>query len=267
MKKLLLFLFALTFVFATFAQQWQIKNYSVGYRLFEYGSKGNNPLTISNFFKDPDSYNNFLNNFPYNKLTGNPSITYLHTFYLNAEIGKQNGLTNFWKKHSLQFGLFLTEFDKRSVGSLSNITYPLNDTTLLESLYSLQHQHQFLGINAGINRYFKLGTNFQIRIGIHAQAAYTMINRYQQQLDTILVGPQIGVIKTTQKLPTLKGSKYVQTQIMIPIGFEYAFTKNKNYAVRLEFNLGMVDNRYRMKTFYDREAHGVGVWFIYKPHH
>lgn len=267
MKKLILFLFALILLISAFPQQWQIKNYSAGYRVFEYGSKGNNPLTVSNFLKDPDSYNKFLNTSSFNVLRGSGGITYLRTFYLNTEIGKQNGLTTFWKKHSLQFGLSLTEFDKRSVGSLSNITYPFNDTTLLESIYSLQHQHQFLGINAGINRNFKLGTNFQIRIGIHAQAAYTIMNRYQQQLDTILVGPQIGVIKTTQKLPTLKGRKYVQTQIMIPIGFEYAFTKKKNYAVRLEFDFGIVDNRYRMKNFYDREAHGAGIWFIYKPDH
>ncbi len=266
MKKLTLFLFASTFSFTVFAQQWKIINYSAGYRLFEYGSKGNNPLTVGNFLKEPENYNTFLNNFSYNQLTGNPSITYLHTYYLNAEIGKQNGLTNFWKKHHLQFGLFLTEFDRRSTGTISNVTYQLNsDTSRIAYQYSLKHQHQFLGINTGINRRFKVAKNFQLLLGLHLQTGYTIRNQYKQQIDTLIYGPQIGWLQSTTKMPELKGRNYFQTHVMIPIGFEYAFTKKKNYAVRLDFNLGIVDNRYRMKNFYDREAHGAGIWFIYKP--
>ncbi|RXK59772.1 hypothetical protein ESA94_11985 [Lacibacter luteus] len=265
MKKLILFLFALILLITAFPQQWQIKNYSAGYRVFEYGSKGNNPLTISNFLKDPDSYNNFLNNFPYNELTGNPSTTNLHSFYLNAEIGKQKGRTNFWKKHNIQFGLFLTEYDGRRTGTISNVTYQLNsDTSRIAYQYSITHRHQFLGINIGFNRRFTLAKNFQLLLGLHLQTGYTIRNRYKQQIDTLIYGTQIGWLQTTTKMPDLKGRKHFQTQAMIPIGFEYAFTKKKNYAVRLEFDFGIVDNRYRMKKFYDREAHGAGIWFIYK---
>ena len=266
MKQLILFLFASTFSFTVFAQQWKIINYSAGYRLFEYGSKGSNPTTLGVFMKDPESYNQFLNNFPYNGIYGNPQITYLHTFYLNAEIGRQNGLTNFWKKHRLQLGIFLTEMDKREAGSIEDVRYFLNaDTTRIAHQYSLQHKHQFLGINAGINRRFALAKNFQLLLGLHLQTGYTIRNQYKQQIDTLIYGPQIGWLQSTKKMPELKGRNYFQTHVMIPIGFEYAFTKKKNYAVRLDFNLGIVDNRYRMKNFYDREAHGAGIWLMYSP--
>jgi hypothetical protein len=263
-----MFTFALIIGLAASSQQWNITNYNFGYRIFEYASKGNNPTTTGAFMKDPEKYNQFLSNFPYNGIFGNPQITYLQTFYLNAEIGKQNGLTNFWRKHRLQFGLFFTELDKRETGSIENVRYFLNaDTTRIAYQYSLKHRHQFLGLNAGINRRFTLSKNFQLLLGLHLQTGYTIRNRYKQQIDTLIYGPQIGWLQTTTKMPDLKGRKYFQTQAMIPIGFEYAFTKKKNYAVRLEFDLGIVDNRYRMKNFYDREAHGAGIWFIYKPDH
>lgn len=167
------------------AQQRIIKNYSAGFRIFEYSSIGNNPTTLAPQLKDPASYLYTLNNFSYNSLHGNPSIAYMKNFYLNVELRGRDTLTRFWKKNSIQAGILMTNRLSRSVGAIEDIQYDfLPELIRRNKKYSYTEQIQFLGANIGFNRRFKMSRNVQFLLGLQVQGSFAVVHNYKQQLDS-----------------------------------------------------------------------------------
>jgi hypothetical protein len=247
------------------AQQWRIKSYNTGYRIFEISAVGNNPITIIPLLKDPVAYESFLNTITINSLSGNPEITPYKTFYINAEFKKDSALSRFWEKHSLQGGLHFTTRISQYAGAVANEEYFLSpDTVFYRDTYSLVKFQQFLGVNIGLNRRFNISQRLSFLIGLHAQGSFAIIHHYQQRWDSSVYTPTGGWDTKTTHLPNLKGKNFFQWQIMMPLGLEYEFKKEK-FLVRLELNAGVVGSRYRPKNFAASEAHGIGIWLIYKP--
>jgi hypothetical protein len=58
--------------------------------------------------------------------------------------------------------------------------------------------------------------------------------------------------------------EFFQWQVMVPLGLEYEFYQKK-FGIRLEVAPGIVGSRYRRKSFAAREAHGAGIWLLYRP--
>lgn len=248
------------------AQQSFIKNYSVGFRIFEYSSVGNNPTTLAPQLKDPVSYLYTLNNFSYNSLYGNPYIAYMKNFYLNVEMRGRDSLSRFWKKNSIQAGILMTNRLSRSVGAVEDIQYDsFPDFIRRNKKYSYTEQIQFLGVNIGFNRRFKLSRNVQFLLGLQVQGSFAVHHNYKQQLDSTAFKYGIGLIydKSTP-LNDLKGKQYFQWQAMIPLGLEVNIYKQE-FFMRLEAMLGIIGNSTRDKINADKQAHGVGIWLVYEP--
>src|SRR5215213_6243215 len=137
----LVLVFTLFSVFAN-AQKLTLKNYSIGYRIFELDAVGNNPTTIAPLLKEPIAYNNYLATIKYNSLFGNPVILNLSTFYVNSEWYKPEYISRFWKKHSIQGGLLITSRITKWAGAIGDETY-FPDTANHINMYSLTQKLQF----------------------------------------------------------------------------------------------------------------------------
>lgn len=245
-------------------QRLQIKNYGVAYRVFEMNSVGNNPTTISELLKDPVSYQNFLNTINYNSLYGNPGIQQLHTFYFTVEWKVDSPLSLFWKKHTIQAGLLITNRVVQEAGAVARQGFSYSpDTVRYEDKYSLLKKQQFLGGQVGINRRFNISKKLQFFSGLHVQGSFAIVHHYQQQLDSSTYAPGRGWNIVTTRMPNLKGKNFFQWQAMLPLGLEYDIHQKKLF-LRLELNVGMVGSRYRPTTFAEREAHGIGLSLIYR---
>lgn len=264
MRTLILMAFAIT-CFTSNAQRLSIKNYSIGYRTFGIDGVGNNPTTIAPFLKDPWTYQNFLNQIHYNSLWGNPGVQLLHDYCFNVELSKNSPDSRFWKKHTIQLGVFISNQSKKGNMALANerVVISSNDTTLFVDKYSIVQKQQFAGINAGINKRIILTKQLQFLTGFHLQGGIAFLHRYNQQLDSSNYYHQNWTTKTT-KLPDLKGRNFFQWRAMIPLGVELNAYK-KEIFIRAELDLGIAGDRYRKESFANKEAHGYGVWLIYKP--
>jgi hypothetical protein len=246
-------------------QKLQINNYSISYRLFEMNSVGNNPTTIPALLKDRYSYQNFLSTTNYNILYGNPGVQQLHTIYFTAEWKVDSSLSLFWKKHTLQAGLLITNKIAQSAGAVANERFSYSpDTVLHEDRYSLLKNQQFLGGQIGLNRRYHISKKFQLFSGLHLQGSFAVVHHYEQQLDSITFAPTRGWTSNTSRLPHLKGKNFFQWQAMIPLGMEYDIHQ-KDFYIRLEIIVGIVGSRYRPKTFAAKEAHGIGLSLVYLP--
>jgi hypothetical protein len=254
-------------LFSTFhanAQKLRLKDYSVGYRIFEIDAVGNNPTTISPLLKEPVAYDNYFANIKYNSLWGNPEILHLNTFYVNAEWYRHESASRFWKKHTIQAGLLLTSKITKWAGAVADERYYSPDTISHVYKYSVTQNLQFFGANAGVNRRFTISKKLEFIAGLQAQGSFALVHRFRQQWDSSAYTPGSGWKTNNTQLPNIKGKNFFQWQVMVPLGLEYALYKKK-FFIRLEVNAGIVGSKYRPKTASYKEAHGAGIWFIYQP--
>jgi hypothetical protein len=258
------------FVFSTVcskAQHFQLKNYGAGYRMFEINSVGNSPLTIAPFLKDPLPYQAYINSIQYNGLYGNPGIEILRNYYLTAEWDKNSPESRFWKKHTIQLELLVSNRLRKDNMALLNERFVVspNDTTLFRDTYSLVQKQQFFGAGIGLNRRIKISNKLQFLTGLHLQGSLALVHHYHQQWDSSSYHHQTRTTKTTI-LTDLKGKNFFQWQAMIPLGIEISVYK-KTIFLRAELEAGIVGSRYRKSNFSKKEAHGVGLWVIYQLRH
>jgi len=247
------------------SQKPGIKNFSIGYRVFEINPAGNNPITIAPLLKDPVAYQNFLSTINYNNLYGNPGIQQFHTFYLNTELQVDSAVSRFWKKHTLQAGIHFTNHLTQSTGALADQHYTYSpDTVLHDNRYSLMKNQQFFGGQTGINRRLNISKKLKAILGLHVQGSFAIMHYYQQQWDSSTHSSSQGSKTQTTSLPDLHGKNFFQWQAMLPLGLEYPIYQRKLF-LRLELYLGIVGGRYRHKTFSANEAHGAGLSIIYQP--
>jgi hypothetical protein len=247
------------------AQKLKLENYSIGYKAFETKSYGTNPFSAAQYLEDPYSYINFINSIPYNGLNGSGGILNLKTFYFSTEWKFDTPDSRFWKKHTIQAGLLLTTKSNSSAGSLENKFDTYSPGRIINShKYTLNKEEQFLGLQLGLNRRFKLGKQLQFVTGLHAQGSFSIVHKYKQSLDTSTYTTANGWQTKTTPLPDLKGKNVFQWQAMIPFGFEQQLNK-KGLYLKLEFLFGIVGSKFRQPTFAEREAHGFGFALIYKP--
>jgi hypothetical protein len=263
-SKLLLLLFS-TISMGTKAQQWKIKNYHAGYRIFEVSSVGNNPYSITPLLKDPLAYQDYLNTISVTSLNGSPGIMPLHTLYVNAEWQNDSALSRFWKKTTIQAGLLLTTRIRQGAGAIGDenfVTSP--DTVLYRNMYALTKNQQFFGANMGLNRRFTISKKLSFLTGIHAQGSFALVHHYQQSWDSSTYKP--GGVRNTKKtyMPDLKGKNFFQWQLMVPLGLEYEFVKDR-FFIRVEVAAGIIGSNYRPKDISAKEAHGAGLWLVYQP--
>jgi hypothetical protein len=251
--------------FAVKAQEWKIKSYNLGYRIFEVNSVGNNPNTIAPLLKEPAEYLNYLSTIKSTSLYGNPGVLQLHTFYVNAEWQKNNSLLRFWKKYTLQMGILVTTKINQDAGAIGDESYPsATDTVRRRNMYSLRKNQQFIGTNVGVNRRFAISNKLKFLTGLHLQGSFAIVHNYQQRWDssTFYSGGEWKT-KTTQ-LPDLKGRNFFQWQLLVPLGLEYELRKEQLF-IRFELDAGIIGSQYRPKNFATKEAHGAGIWLVYVP--
>lgn len=256
------------------AQRLALKNYSLGYRVFEVESVAGTPLTLGRFLQDPYSYYKYLDGIAYTKIAGGGgAIQRVPMLYFTAELHKPAAAARFWQKHTVQVGVVLSrqiELAGLAVGNEEFLPSPNkpNDYTYYTNTYSLAQQQQFLGATLGLNRRFRLLNRLQFLAGLHGQGSVALLHRYKQQWDstTLVVQNSQAVRRETQtsQLPSLKGKNYFQWQLLVPLGLEAAVYKQE-VLVRLEANLGIVGNVYKAKDLASREGHGLGLWLIYQP--
>ena len=258
-------LFSLIVSYTANSQKIEIKNFSIGYRVFEISPVGNNPITIVPLLKDPVAYQNFLRTINYNNLYGNPGIQQLHTFYISTELQVDSPVSRFWKKHTLQTGIHFTAPLVQSAGALADQHYTyLPDTVLHDNQYSLVKNQQFFGAQAGINRRFNISKKLKAVAGLQVQGSVAIVHYYQQQWDSSTYSSNQGLKTHVSSLPNLNGKNFFQWQAMIPLGFEYPIYQRKLF-LRLEFCIGIIGGRYRPKDFSANEAHGAGISIIFQP--
>jgi len=244
------------------AQNLKIKNFSIGWRIFEINAVGNNPTTITPFLNEPVSYENYLRNIKYNSLFGNPGVLNVQNFYINAEWYKIKPLSRFWKKYTLQAGLLTNKITKPAGAIADEGFYYSTDTSKYVNKYSLTQKLQFFGANVGINRRINISKKLQFITGLHVQGSLALLHYYKQQWDSSTYSPSNGWKTNTTQLQHLKGKNFFQWQLMVPLGLEYEVYK-KQFYIRIEVDAGIVGSKYIGKTFADKEAHGAGIWFIY----
>lgn len=247
------------------AQHFRIKNYSAGGRVFEISGVGNNPTTIAHLLKDPATYKNYLNSIEYNSISGNPGIQIFRNYYINAELYKNTPLSRFWKRYSIQVGFLLSNKLAKDGMAVSNqkFVYTSLDTTLYFNQYSLVQTQQFIGVNVGLNRRFRISNKLSFLTGLHFQESFTIAHKYKNQWDsTIFILPDNRNTKTT-RYSDLKGKHFFQWQAMIPLALELDMYR-KQFFIRLEVAAGIIRSQYRSKNFAASEAHGAGVWLIYQ---
>lgn len=268
MRTLILMVFIITTI-TTNAQRLRIKNYSVGYRVFEIDGVGNNPLTIAPFLKNPWAYQTYINNqVQYNGIFGNPGVQILRNYNISAEWYKNSTESRFWKKYTVQTGVFLSNRLTKNNMALENQRFVTSstDTILYRDVYSLVQKQQFVGINIGINKRIRISKPLTFITGFHLQGSIAFLHRYQQQWDSSTYHKQIWTTKTSQ-LPGLKGKNFFQWRMTVPIGLEFNAYKHEIY-LRAEFDLGIVGDRYRRRSgFLNNEAHGYSLYILYQPKH
>lgn len=256
------------------AQGLRLKNYNVGYRVFEIQSIGGTPLTLGRFLQDPYTYQQYVDGIPYTSLAGGGgAIQRVPMYYLTAEFNKPTATSNFWRNHTVQAGVVLSkqiELTGLSIGNEKFLPSPSNpnDYTYYTNAYSLIQQQRFLGATLGVNRRFRLVNRLQFLAGLHGQASVALLHSYKQQWDsTTLVIQNSQVVRRetqTSQLPALQGKEYFQWQLFIPLGVEVAVYKQEVF-VRLEANLGLRGNAFTGKDLASLEAHGLGLWLTYQP--
>lgn len=247
------------------AQDWKLKNYSTGYRIFEYNSAGNNPLTIAPLLQDPYAYEAYLNTIDRNSLWGNPGLTQLHTFYIGAEWQNEAPAGRFWKEYTLQAGLLFTGRINLDAGAIGREGWRYSpDTAMIEDKYSLAKSLQFFGAGAGVNRRFRISKRLKFQTGLHAQGSFALVHRFQQRCDSSTYSQREGWKTRTTFLPDLEGKKFFQWQVLLPLGLEYELYRNRVF-LRVEVAAGLVGNFYRGKSLADKEAHGAGIFLVYQP--
>ncbi len=247
------------------AQKIKLYNYSFAYRTFEMKTYGTNPLTAARYLKESFAYSNFINNFTYNEINGNPAIQNLKTFYFSTEWKIDDPTSKFWKKHTIQTGLLLTNKSDIETGALINRNFVNTPERLIyEDKFSLRKVEQFIGLQLGINKRYKLSNLLQFATGIYVQGSIPIVHKYTQQIDSSIIKPSISSQTKTTKLPDLAINNVFQWQAMVPIALELAID-NTGFSVRLEFLFGIVGSKFRQPNFAEREAHGFGFSILYKP--
>jgi hypothetical protein len=248
------------------AQNFRIKNYSLGYRAVEIEAVGNNPLTIPPFLKNPWVYQNYLNNqVQYNGITGDPGIQIVRNYSFSTEWYKDSAESRFWRRYTIQTGLFLSNRLTKNM-SLENQRFvsTATDTTSYRDVYSLVQKQQFLGISTGINRRIRISNSLMFFTGFQLQGTTAFSHSYQQQWDSSVYHKQVWTTKTT-RLPNLKGKNYLQWQALIPLAFELNAYKHEVF-LRAEFDYGITGDRYRT-SYTTKETDGFSFWLIYLPKH
>lgn len=245
--------------------QWMVRNYALGYGIFEMDAVGSNPTTIAPLLKQPVAYQAYLNTINFNSLDGHPAPMTLHTFYLNSELQNQNPLFRFWKKWTIQLGIMLTARITHPSGGLAYESWLSSpDPDVYSYRYSLTNKLQFLGVNLGANRRFNIAGRMRFLTGFRMQESAAITNYYTQVWDSSRSTPSAGLIRTRTKMFNLKGKNFFQWQVMIPLAFEYDLKRDR-LVIRLEADLGIVGSRFRSKDLASSEAHGAGIWLIYRP--
>jgi hypothetical protein len=263
MKPAFLFLL-LSASFICNAQRIKITRYDAGCRIFEIEGVGNNPLAIAPFLKNPSEYQKFIDTVQYNGLFGSPGIQITRDYYLNVEWHKSSSQSRFWKKHTLQTGFFVTnELTKDNMG-LENEKYVVSpgDTAFYQDQYFIVQKQQFLGANIGLNRRMKISNRIQFLTGLNLQGDFAFVHKYHQLWDSSVFRNHIWTGKVTV-LPNLDGKNFSQWQATIPLGFEMD-VYNKMVFLRAEFDLGIVQDRYRGVPS-KKEANGFGFLVVYQP--
>ncbi|WP_035561508.1 hypothetical protein [Hymenobacter sp. IS2118] len=274
MRLLLILLTCLALAPPAKAQGLQLKNYSLGYRVFEIESVGGTPLALGRFLQDPYTYQQFVEGIVYTSLgNGGGPIQRVPMRYLTAEFHKPAASSHFWRHYTVQTGLVLSRRMKLSGAFIGNEEFlpspdNPNSFTYKANGYSLTQQQQFLGATLGLNRRFRLVDRLHFLAGLHGQASIAAVHGYQPRWDsTTLVVENSQVLrretKTTQ-LPYLRGKNYLQWQLFIPLGLEAAVYKQEVF-VRLEADFGLIGNQFKPNDLASREAHGIGLWLTYQP--
>ncbi|OGX82314.1 hypothetical protein [Hymenobacter glacialis] len=256
------------------AQGLKLKNYNIGYRLFEMESALGTPLSLGRFLQDPYTYQQFLDGIDYTRLSGGGgAYQWVPMLYLTAEFHRPAAASRFWRNHTVQAGLVLSNRIELSGLSIGNDEFLLSpgsqtDFTYKTNVYSLVQQQQFVGATLGLNRRFRLVNRLHFLTGLHGQGSVAVVHGYTPQWDSTTLVVQNGQVlrrerKTTQ-LPYLKGKNYFQWQLFIPIGLEVAVYKQEVF-VRLEADFGIRGNQFRSKELAALETHGVGLWLTYQP--
>lgn len=253
-----------SFAFRVTAQfDFKIKSYSISYRILQVEGVGNNPTTVYPLLKHPLPYINFINNFNYNSLWGDPGPQTMHNFYANVELYKNNDAT-FWKKYQLLTGLYISSKMSKPAGAIANENiYTSLDSIKYSYKYSLTQNQQFFGLHLDLYRKLRLGKKVLLTAGVLAQAGFALLHNYEQRWDSSTRQSTRARQTKTTLLPPMKGKNFFQWQLMLPLGVEYQFYKNVSW-VRLEIDPGIVGNRYRYRSFSAREAHAAGVSLIYR---
>lgn len=251
------------------AQRLEIRNYAVGSRVFEIQEMGGNPTTIARLLKRPDTYQKYLSSIPYNGLYGGLAIQRHHLYYISAELAKPTATSPFWRKNTVQVGLFISNQLAKDRMAVFNEQITLTSdsaATIAIDTYSLVQKQRFLGAAIGLNRRFRIANRLQFLMGLHGQASVAVVHKYEQQLDSaiIMVAPRRKPIQQTKTSRgfDLQGKKYLQWQTMVPLGLEVDVYRNQLF-VRVEAALGLVGNAFRPKDLASMEAHGLGLWVVY----
>ena len=256
------------------AQGLQLKNYSVGYRVFETESIGGTPLTLGRFLQDPYTYQQYLDGINYTMLSGGGgAYQWVPMRYLTVEFHKPAATSHFWRHHTVQTGLVISnkiELSGLSIGNDEFLPSPGSQTdfTYKTNVYSMVQRQQFLGASLGLNRRFRLANRLQFLTGLHGQGSIAVVHTYKPRWDSTTLVVQnsqvLGRETETTQLPYLKGKNYFQWQLFIPIGLEVAVYKQEVF-VRLEADFGIRNNQFKAKDLASLETHGVGLWLTYQP--
>lgn len=241
----------------------QIRSISAGARLFEVNSIGNNPRTLALMLKHPEPYLRFIDNISWNSLYGNPGIQVLYQYQVAAELYKNYRASRFWKRYSLQAGVFVSSKLQKSGMSIGNQGM-LPDTTLFYDHFSITQHQRFAGALAGINRRIRLGRNIGFATGLHLAGSIAIHHRYYQQRDSNTFHYRRGWSYTTTPLGNLEGKNYLVWQAMLPLALEINIYRNRLF-LRPEVFAGIIGGKY-YKIFRrgPEEAHGAAMSLVYQ---
>lgn len=255
------------------AQHLQVKNHSFGFRMHGVEEIGGNPTTIGQFLKRPSLYQRYVSSLPYNSIgSGGLAMQQVPTLYLTTELWKPSSTSRFWREHSLQVGMLLSNRLVKDGMDLSKEEFITTDNgfILKNARYSITQEIRFMGATVGINRRIHLANRLHFVAGLQGQGSVAAVHRYQQRWDSTTAVFQTGQVQPTSRqakttrLRDLPGKNFFQWQAMAPLGLEAAVYRQRLF-VRLEAALGVVGSQFRPKDLGAREAHGVGVWLTYQP--
>jgi hypothetical protein len=259
------FIVLLLFVSPTLlAQKLRVRSYNVGFRIFELDAFGNNPTTLAPLLKNPQPYQEYINNFDWNSLHGNPGIHVFKNFYLSAEFHKLSPESRFWKKHTLQAGLFISTKGEKGHMGIGNEGWHWEDTTRYSYHYKPIQELQFAGAHLGVNRRHRLSKKLYFVYGLHVQGSVAVHHIFKQNWDSSTFHlPSDRRTSFTHKGKDLKGKHYLQWQAMVPFGLEVNIYRQRLF-VRAEAIFGYIGGRFQKLYGSTWEGHGVGLWFGYR---